>query len=89
MEQPSVTTLEGPPIATPRIPLSGKATSKSSVWIKSAYRRTGFKKLINAAATVALFTVQVLFESLEDALEVLDTGNIGAGIFDDVNYSFF
>ena len=40
----------------------------------SAYRRTGFKKIIYAAAAFALFAVQLLFESLEDTFEVLDTG---------------
>lgn len=40
----------------------------------SAYRRTGLKKLIFAAVAFALFAVQLLFESLEDTFEVLDTG---------------
>ncbi len=39
----------------------------------SAYRRTGLKKIIYAAAAFALFAVQLLFESLEDTFEVLDT----------------
>jgi hypothetical protein len=40
----------------------------------SAYRRTGLKKLIYAAIAFALFGIQLLFESLEDTFEVLDTG---------------
>jgi hypothetical protein len=40
----------------------------------SAYRKTGLKKIIYAAAAFALFAVQLLFESLEETFEVLDTG---------------
>jgi hypothetical protein len=40
----------------------------------SAYRKTGLKKIIYAAAAFALFGVQLLFESLEETFEVLDTG---------------
>src|SRR3989337_1166751 len=39
----------------------------------SAYRKTGLKKIIYAAAAFALFGVQLLFESLEETFEVLDT----------------
>jgi hypothetical protein len=37
----------------------------------SAYRKTG---LIYAAMAFALFGIQLLFESLEDTVEALDTG---------------
>jgi hypothetical protein len=40
----------------------------------SAYRKTGIKKIIYAAAAFALFGIQLLFESLEETFEVLDTG---------------
>ena len=40
----------------------------------SSYRRTGFNKIKYSAAAFALFAVQLLFESLEDTFEVLDTG---------------
>jgi hypothetical protein len=40
----------------------------------SAYRKTGIKKIIYAAAAFALFGIQLLFESLEEVIEVLDTG---------------
>ena len=40
----------------------------------SAYKRTGLKKIIYAAAAFALFAVQLLFGSLEDTFDVLDTG---------------
>ena len=40
----------------------------------SAYRKTGLKKIIYAASAFALFAVQLLFESLEETFEVLDTG---------------
>jgi hypothetical protein len=40
----------------------------------SAYKKTGMKKIIYAAAAFALFGIQLLFESLEEAFEVLDTG---------------
>jgi hypothetical protein len=40
----------------------------------SAYRKTGIKKIIYAAAAFALFGIQLLFESLEEVFEVLDTG---------------
>jgi len=40
----------------------------------SAYRRTGLKKIIYAAAAFALFGIQLLFDSLEETFEVLDTG---------------
>ena len=40
----------------------------------SAYRKTGLKKIIYAAAAFALFGIQLLFESLEEIFEVLDTG---------------
>ncbi len=40
----------------------------------SAYRKTGLKKIIYAATAFALFGIQLLFESLEEAFEVLDTG---------------
>lgn len=40
----------------------------------SAYRKTGLKKVIYAAIAFALFGIQLLFESLEDTFEVLDTG---------------
>ncbi|MGA7368991.1 MAG: hypothetical protein WBX01_07675 [Nitrososphaeraceae archaeon] len=39
----------------------------------SAYRRTGLKKIIYAATAFALFAIQLIFESLEDTFEVLDT----------------
>jgi hypothetical protein len=40
----------------------------------SAYRKTGIKKIIYAATAFALFGIQLLFESLEEVFEVLDTG---------------
>lgn len=40
----------------------------------SAYRRTGLKKIVYAAAAFALFGIQLLYESLEETFEVLDTG---------------
>ncbi|MGH9987543.1 MAG: hypothetical protein ACRD8W_26670 [Nitrososphaeraceae archaeon] len=40
----------------------------------SAYRRTGLKKIGYAAAAFALFGIQLLYESLEETFEVLDTG---------------
>lgn len=40
----------------------------------SAYRKTGLKKIIYAAAAFALFGIQLLFESIEEIFEVLDTG---------------
>lgn len=40
----------------------------------SAYKRTGLKKIIFAAAAFGLFAVQLLIESLEDTFEILDTG---------------
>jgi len=40
----------------------------------SAYRKTGLKRIIYAAMAFALFGIQLLFESLEDTIEVLDTG---------------
>lgn len=40
----------------------------------SAYRRTGIRKIIYAAAAFALFGTQLLFEALEETFEVLDTG---------------
>ena len=40
----------------------------------SAYRKTGLKKIMYAAAAFALFGIQLLFESFEDTFEVLDTG---------------
>lgn len=39
----------------------------------SAYRKTGLKKILFAAAAFALFGVQLLVESLEENLEFLDT----------------
>ena len=42
----------------------------------SAYRKTGLKKIIYAASAFALFAVQLLFESLEETFEVLDTGMV-------------
>jgi hypothetical protein len=40
----------------------------------SAYRKTGLKRIIYAAMAFALFGIQLLFESLEDTVEALDTG---------------
>lgn len=40
----------------------------------SAYKRTGLKKIGYAAAAFALFGIQLLYESLEETFEVLDTG---------------
>ena len=40
----------------------------------SAYRKTGLRKILYAAAAFALFGIQLLFESFEDTFEVLDTG---------------
>jgi signal transduction histidine kinase len=40
----------------------------------SAYRKTGFKKLIYAAIAFALFAVQLLIQSLEDSFELFDMG---------------
>jgi hypothetical protein len=40
----------------------------------SAYRKTGLRKIIYAAAAFALFGIQLLFESIEDTFEVLDIG---------------
>ncbi len=40
----------------------------------SAYRKTGPKKIIYAAAAFTLFGIQLLFESLEETFESLDTG---------------
>jgi hypothetical protein len=40
----------------------------------SAYRKTGSKRIIYAATAFALFGIQLLFESLEDTFEALDTG---------------
>ena len=40
----------------------------------SAYRKTGSKRIIYAAMAFALFGIQLLFESLEDTIEALDTG---------------
>jgi hypothetical protein len=40
----------------------------------SAYRKTGLKKIIYAAAAFGLFAIQLLIESLEETFEVLDTG---------------
>lgn len=40
----------------------------------SAYRKTGLKRIIYAAIAFAMFGIQLLFESLEDTFEALDTG---------------
>ena len=40
----------------------------------SAYRKTGLRKILYAAAAFTLFGIQLLFESFEDAFEVWDTG---------------
>jgi hypothetical protein len=40
----------------------------------SAYRKTGLRKILFAAAAFALFGIQLLFESFEDTFEILDTG---------------
>lgn len=40
----------------------------------SAYRKTGLRKIMYAAAAFALFGIQLLFESIEDTFEVLDIG---------------
>jgi hypothetical protein len=40
----------------------------------SAYRKTGLKRIIYAATAFALFAVQLLFDSLGDIFEILDTG---------------
>ena len=40
----------------------------------SAYRKTGLKKIIYAAAAFALFGIQLLFEVMEETFEFLDTG---------------
>lgn len=40
----------------------------------SAYRKTGLKKIMYAAAAFALFGIQLLVESFEDTFEVFDTG---------------
>lgn len=40
----------------------------------SAYRNTGLKRIIYAEIAFALLGFQLLFESLEDTVEVLDTG---------------
>ena len=40
----------------------------------SAYRKTGLKRIIYAAKAFAMFGIQLLFESLEDTFEALDTG---------------
>ena len=40
----------------------------------SAYRKTGSKRIIYSAMAFALFGIQLLFESLEDTIEALDTG---------------
>jgi hypothetical protein len=40
----------------------------------SAYKKTGITKIIYAAAAFALFGIQLLFESMEEIFEVLDTG---------------
>lgn len=40
----------------------------------SAYRKTGLKKILYAAAAFALFAIQLLFDSLEEYFEVLETG---------------
>jgi hypothetical protein len=39
----------------------------------SAYRKTGLKKIVYAAAAFALFGIQLLFDSLEETFKVLDT----------------
>jgi hypothetical protein len=40
----------------------------------SAYRKTGIRKILYAAAAFGLFGIQLLFEALEETYEVLDTG---------------
>jgi hypothetical protein len=40
----------------------------------SAYRKTGLKRILYAATAFALFAVQLLFDSLGDTFEILDTG---------------
>jgi hypothetical protein len=40
----------------------------------SAYRKTGLKKIMYAAAAFALFGIQLLFESREGTFEVSDIG---------------
>jgi hypothetical protein len=40
----------------------------------SAYRKTGLRKIMYAAAAFALFGIPLLFESIEDTFEVLDIG---------------
>ena len=40
----------------------------------SAYRKTGLKKIIYAAAAFALFGIQLLFEVMEETFEFLDNG---------------
>jgi hypothetical protein len=40
----------------------------------SAYKKTGIRKILYAAAAFALFGIQLLFESFEDIFEVWDTG---------------
>jgi hypothetical protein len=40
----------------------------------SAYKKTGIRKILYAAAAFALFGIQLLFESFEDTFEVWDTG---------------
>ncbi|MGB7961191.1 MAG: hypothetical protein WCF46_14995 [Nitrososphaeraceae archaeon] len=40
----------------------------------SAYKKTGLKKINYAAIAFALFGIQLLIQSLEDTIEVFDTG---------------
>jgi hypothetical protein len=40
----------------------------------SAYRKTGLRKILYAAAAFSLFGIQLLFESFEDTFEVWDNG---------------
>jgi hypothetical protein len=40
----------------------------------SAYRKTGFRNIIYAAAAFAIFGIQLLFESFKDTFETWDTG---------------
>jgi hypothetical protein len=42
-----------------------------------AYRRTGLKKIILAAIAFSLFAIQLMLESLEDTIGILEEPPIG------------